>query len=157
MTVENTDNTYRIFSDYIDEFVDAFPTPGFTLTLSWNNNCGTLNVVEINPVDISSELRTEGFPVPTTVYFYELELAVGVYDLKLTKTDGTTISTEFLCVANVDELECEVVEAFAGGNTEVWLLYEALVAVADCDACVCSELCPIFNRLTQILNGQITC
>jgi hypothetical protein len=157
MRVVQTDTVAKIYSTLIDEFVDNFPSPAFTLTLGRDANCASPSLQEIEPADVKSEMvRIDCGPLQAA-YFIEVTLGLGPHSLTLTKNDESTITTEEYCHVNLNGLECDVVDAYVGGNEEAWLLFEALRSAQECTLCVCDKLCVIYTRLQEILNGSTNC
>lgn len=144
MQVFNDCITQYITSELIDEFVDAFPEPGFTLSLQTSCGCSGENVtVELEPSDIS---------VLVAPNRYVLSLPVGIHNLKLIKREGNTQTEDALCYFNECGLICDIVDLVAEGNHDAWKYFEALRLVNECDECTCTKACVIWEELSKILN-----
>lgn len=147
MVVFNDCEEQYITSDLIDEFVDAFPSPSFTLSLQTSCSCnqGT-TTVELEPADIY---------VLTAPNRYVISLPVGLHQLKLIKVDGTERTEESLCYFNQCGIECDIVDLVAEGNHDAWEYFEALRLVNECDTCSCNKACVIWEELSKILNRSV--
>lgn len=144
MQVFNDCTTQYITSDLIDDFVDAFPTPGFTLSFSTSCGCsGESTEVELEPADIA---------VLVAPNRYTINVAVGIHNIKLIKRDGATTTIDSLCYFNQCGVECNIVELVAAGNHDAWKYFEALRLVNECDSCTCEQACTIWEELSTILN-----
>ena len=156
---KNTNVSFDIAAQAIEDFVTGQPSPGFTLKFFTKYQCGTEIELDIEIGDI-----TLGAPnlynVPASVYG-GTELADGVYffDVRKIPDDVNVDETDETACSFLDnETQCTVyTEVLPNDNTSLAPMYhEALLQTDTCSKCDCLDACRLFTELQNIINGTTT-
>lgn len=144
MTLTLTDNTeLLIVSDYVDP-------ANTSVTLVVTLNCTTeYDAIEIPVGDADYNLLPDALIADAT------EFTDGIYTIRITTVDtnGDTF-TENKCILIDPSLECDMLDVYTDLESDPEqivksLSYHALVAIADCDSCSCSNWCTLYNTVTE--------
>lgn len=140
-TINEDCSEILIDSDYLDPLNQS-------VTLTVTLNCTTTYD------DIDIDVAETDYTLDATSLDLE-ELATGIYTLTLVVVqESGDIVTEVKCVLLNCDLNCDMIDVYTAldsneENVIKALSYHALVAIADCNSCSCSDWCTLYNTVIE--------
>lgn len=150
LTVTNNNQDFVITSQAITDFVAGQPTPGFTIKLVSNYNCGDDIEKQLTIADVGGGSYT----ITPSFYSMSSVLSDGVYYISIVKTPTSgTPSEETICYFLDVNIKCDLEDYLADNlESDVFKYHMALEFVNDCSDCRCIDACVLHDELIRVIN-----